>query len=108
MKKTFLLLIGALVLTCVYMVSTQSCYADAHGPTDAQAKFTVRVVDENGQPVEGAKVWARFNLTLQGKFKVDEKLTNVTGEAVVSGRCDLSTLFAITKDGYYETLQVVE
>ena len=108
MEKAFLLLIGTLVLTCAYMVSTQSCYAGDYGPTDAQAKFTVRVVDEVGQPVEGAKVWARFNLTLQGKFKVDEKLTNATGEAVVSGRCDLSTLFAITKDGYYETSHVVE
>ena len=108
MKKAFLLFLSCAVLHVATALAEEQEWSLRNQILGVKAKFTVRVVDENGKPVEGAKVWARFSQSSRGKFTVDEKFTGQDGCVTVSGRCDFYTRFVITKDGYYETSHTIE
>ena len=105
MKKTFSLVFLVLCVAATAVMAMERSFTNFF--FGVKAKFTVRVVDENGKPVEGAKVWASFNMEHRGKSNVDEKLTDAAGVAEVSGRCHSSVGMAITKDGYYRTWHAI-
>ena len=105
MKKTFSLVFFVLCLTATAVMAMERSFTNFY--FGVKAKFTVRVVDENGKPVEGAKVWASFNMEHRGKSNVDEKLTDAAGVVEVSGRCHSSVGMEITKDGYYRTWHAI-
>ena len=108
MKKTFLLFSVCVALGLASTAVKAQEWSLREQILGVKAKFIVRVLDETGQPVEGAKVWARFSRYSQGKFTIVEKLTDQDGRAEVGGRCDFYTRFVITKDGYYETSHTIE
>lgn len=60
------------------------------------AKVTVRVVDENGQPIENANISLGFGDTAVNG------VTDANGLFSGEGRCNVSGMGStITKDGYY-------
>ena len=70
-------------------------------------KFTLKVVDDEGKPVEGAtvEVHLQTGLTIQGALfdtASDQKLkTDAEGRAVVSGKCVGEGNYLVRKDGFY-------
>jgi hypothetical protein len=80
------------------------------GPADAflsaAAKITIKVVDESGAPVEGARVGAGFKTVRTANGTVSTNVVKVTGvDGVFVGKesCDGHIGWNIKKDGYYET-----
>ena len=72
----------------------------------APTKVTLKVVDEQGEPVVNAKAWVNF-YAKQGLFGRDEvKSTNTArgGVAVISGESMSAIDYGAVKDGYYATL----
>jgi hypothetical protein len=81
-------------LTVLLAVSAYN--AMASGFELPAAKVTIRVVDENRQPVENAKVSLGFGDTSTNGF------TDANGLFTGEGRCNISGMGSmITKDGYY-------
>lgn len=75
------------------------CNARKHG---ALAKECLRVVDQEGLPVAGAKVWG--GLQTGGNlndFIPISGTTNTNGEYIIQGKCTNRIRCDITKDGYY-------
>lgn len=67
----------------------------------ATAQLTVKIVDDAKQPVEGAKVEARFDAALSASGESKSFVTDTNGMAVVSGKTGKSVSLRATKDGYY-------
>ena len=67
----------------------------------ATAKLTVKIVDDAKQPVEGAKIEARFDAALSTSGESKSFVTDTNGMAVVSGKTGKSVSLRATKDGYY-------
>ncbi len=105
MKKTFSLVFLVFCATATIVLAMEKSFTNFY--FGVKAKFIVRVVDENGKPVEGARVRGRFEMEHRGKFNVDEKLTNAAGEAEITGSCHSSMGLSVTKDGCYKTWRVV-
>lgn len=75
-----------------------------------EAQVTVKVVDENGIPIEGAKAGVTFEMpkgTSQGiNNETIEEITNITGVITAKHRTFDKVGYGATKDGYYESLGV--
>ena len=67
----------------------------------ATAQLTVKIVDDAKQPVEGAKIEARFDAALSASGKSKSFVTDTNGMAVVSGKTGKSVSLRATKEGYY-------
>lgn len=70
------------------------------------AKVTIRVVDEIGKPIEGAKVGIGFNYNSGGRT-LDRNVNGLTsseGHFEGNSSCNGNIGFTVTKDGYYATL----
>ena len=67
----------------------------------ATAKLTVKIVDDAKQPVEGAKIEARFDAALSVSGESKSFVSDTNGMVVVSGRTGKSVSLRATKDGYY-------
>ena len=67
----------------------------------ATAKLTVKIVDDAKQPVEGAKIEARFDAALSASGESKSFVSDTNGMAIVSGRTGKSVYLRATKDGYY-------
>jgi hypothetical protein len=66
------------------------------------AKLTIRVVDENQQPVANANVWLAFKDRATFKDQNIRGLTDVNGLFTAEGGCDAAGIgCGITKEGYY-------
>ena len=70
----------------------------------AQAKECLRVLDQDGKPVEGARVWGGLQ-TGDGynDFIPIRGLTDTNGEYVIQGKCTNRIRCDITKTGYYDS-----
>lgn len=64
----------------------------------------IRVVDQDGLPVESAKIWGGLQ-TGDGynDYASVDGYTNTNGEFMVKGKCTNFLSLRITKDGYYKT-----
>ena len=70
----------------------------------AQAKECLRVIDQDGMPVAGARVWGGLQ-TGDGynDFVSIRGNTDVNGEYVIQGKCTKRIRCDITMDGYYDS-----
>lgn len=70
----------------------------------ADAKMTLRIVNADGIPIPDAEVEFGFwNNYSQGGFKNSILRSDTNGECVVSGRCNGSCVWNVTKPGYYRS-----
>lgn len=67
----------------------------------AEAKICLRVVDDFGKPVEGAKVTGYFHFTEAMKTRTVRVTTNTDGCAELKENCDNKVAIEIQKDGFY-------
>ena len=70
----------------------------------AQARECLRVLDQDGKPVEGARVWGGLQ-TGDGynDFIPIRGTTDTNGEYVIQGKCTNRIRCDITKNGYYDS-----
>lgn len=75
--------------------------ARQHG---AKAKECLRVIDQNGVPVAGAKIWGGMQ-TGDGinDFTPIRGVTDTNGEYVIQGKCTKQIRCDIYKEGYYDS-----
>lgn len=87
------------VLILMMVFTTKSIEASLF----SQAKITIKVIDENGAPVEQADVRIRFQINAQKKYNGIDGLTKedgtVSGAATTNGHVG----FKVNKKGYYES-----
>lgn len=70
----------------------------------AKAKECLRVVDQDGAPVEGAKIWGGLQTgSGYNDFIPIRGTTDTNGEYVIQGKCTSRIRCDITKDGYYRS-----
>ncbi len=67
----------------------------------ATAKFTIRILDDEGRPICGVKIEARFDAALSRSGELKSVVTDTNGMAAVSGRTGKSVFIRATKEGYY-------
>lgn len=71
----------------------------------AEARECLRVIDQDGMPVAGARVWGGLQTGDGYKdFIPIRGNTNTNGEYVVQGKCTNRITCQITKDGYYDSV----
>lgn len=70
----------------------------------AEVKIRLRISDQSGAPVEGARVWGGIS-TGGGMddFTQIDMLSDSNGFVTICGRCTDKVVCRITKDGYYAT-----
>ena len=71
-------------------------------------KLIFTVVDEDGNPVKGAKVDCQFNTVSSNEYTDRSVFTDASGKAEASGKTDGGAGGNVTKDGYYPTRQYVD
>lgn len=69
----------------------------------AKAKECFRVVDQEGNPVEGARVYGGFMLDSPNDYVLIDGVSDTNGEFVAEGRCKDRLGYQITKENYYKT-----
>ena len=70
----------------------------------AEVKECLRIVDQNGIPVVGAKVWGGLQHgDGYGDFTPINGMTDTNGEYVIQGKCTTRIRCDITMDGYYRS-----
>lgn len=69
----------------------------------AKAKECFRVVDQDGNPVEGAHFRGAFVLDDWNDYQRVEGVSNTNGEFVAEGKSKDRLHYRITKDGFYKT-----
>ncbi len=67
----------------------------------AQAKLTLKIVDENGTPVSGAKVGAHFEMQDR---KGIEGTSNTNGLFTMEDKSQWKMHYGVEKEGYYKTV----
>ena len=93
----------ALVLTSRIIISTLSGEESFHNWWGKETKLLLRVVDDDGQPVEGAKVTMHFRFIDWGKINTVVKQTDADGRVEVRGRCVDGFDYTIEKEGWYNS-----
>jgi len=99
-----IMIVSSMVISSAFCGIAQDvslCDARAHG---ALAKECLRVVDQDGLPVAGAKVWG--GLQTGGNlndFTPISGMTDTNGEYVILGKCTNRIRCDIIKDGYYRS-----
>jgi hypothetical protein len=90
-----------ILLASVFAVGAATNLVTNHMELPA-AKVTVRVVDENEQPIANANVWFTFKDRLTWKDQNVRGLTDANGQFTAEGGCDAAGIAGeVTKDGYY-------
>lgn len=70
----------------------------------AEVKIVLRISDQCGNPVEGARVWGGFATGGGiGDYTQIDMLSDSNGVVTICGRCTDKVVCRITKDGYYAT-----
>ena len=69
----------------------------------AVAELLVRVVDDEGRPVDGAKVDARFDSAMLAPGEVKIVSTDTNGVAMITGKTGKSVSIRVSKNGYYNS-----
>jgi len=92
------------LLHCAGLVAFAALWVGGAEPFDTPiARLTVRVRDEEGTPVSGAKVTFTFRNARTGNGVPVTGLTNATGEFAGEGSSDPKVGGRIQKDGYYSS-----
>ncbi len=86
---TLFLLLAALVLSC------------SRSPSLPETKLTLLVVDEQGNPIEGAKTGIAFEVLGGNNRKIINRNTLKDGLFAAANKSTGSTAFNVEKDGYY-------
>jgi len=68
-----------------------------------QISTNIKVVDEEGNPIEGAKVTVGFLAYLAAKDVYESKDTDAEGIAKITGNPEASLRFEVTKENYYKS-----
>lgn len=95
----------ALIVLPIIILVTLICYSDVLGKSFA--KITLKVLDENGRSIAGAKVGMSFTVYTKGGW--DSKtievggITDASGSFTESAYSDNDIGFNVTKDGYYQS-----
>ena len=97
-KAAFLLAICGIVLAVEGRADGDFDKALKEGAT---ACLTIRVVDDEGSPVQDATIEARFDAAFNAPGSVGTFLTDTNGIARVSGRTGKALSFRASKDGHY-------
>ena len=94
--KIFLICLGALLAVAATNVVVNHFELPA-------AKVTVKVLDENQQPIANANVWLTFKDHITFKDLNVRGMTDANGLFAGEGGCDASGIgCSITKKGYYD------
>ncbi len=91
------------IVTCAVFAQDFNLYkALTYG---AKVKEVLRVVDQDGLPVAGAKVWGGFQ-TGDGlnDFTPIDGVTDTNGVYVIEGKCTRGLRCRVTYDGYYKSV----
>lgn len=100
MKIKYISILTVIIFTGLLLIIASSC---AFGTS--LAKITLKIVDENGTPVQEAKVGAAFMIYTQGGW--GSKSKHVQGYSDKQGLFEGSVIadnivdFSVSKDGYY-------
>ncbi len=73
----------------------------------ALAEVKLRVVDQDGIAVAGAKIWGGLSAQFSKDAILVDGTTNTNGELIVQGKCNEFLRVDVTKDGYYHTEEKV-
>lgn len=80
----------------------------AEGTEFPKAKVQLKIVDQDGDPVENARIFGGFTTgTRVNDYAMLEGVTDVGGSYVASGPCNEFLRYEITKEGYYATQEKV-
>lgn len=80
----------------------------AEGTEFPKAKIQLKIVDQDGDPVENARIFGGFITgTRVNDYAMLEGVTDVGGSYVASGPCNEFLRYEITKEGYYATQEKV-
>lgn len=102
--KNLLLMFSLVVAFCLAAHARITYELSVKG---AQAKIVLKVVDQDGVAVPGAKIWGAFSANhLKDSILVDGA-TDTNGEFVAQGKCNEFLRVDVTKDGYYHTEEKV-
>ena len=76
--------------------------------TGALARICVKVVDQDGKSVSGAKIWGGFTSgNMLNDYVLVEGWTDENGEFVAQGKCNEFLRFDVVKRGYYHSEEKV-
>lgn len=78
-------------------------YSPSHALMDT-AKITIHIIDEAGNPVEGAKVGIGFGENSERHEIPVDGFTDADGKFIASESCNGYIGFNVTKGGYYESV----
>jgi hypothetical protein len=97
MKKTLLILLSAI---CVH--NTISAITTEQTQRLPESKYTIRVIDESGKPLEGTSVSFFYkDLTIPRSEEAKGTITNEQGVAIYEGESTQRIATTIDKVGYY-------
>ena len=106
MKKNVLSLIAASVVVSASALDLTLYNAQRFG---AEAKFVLRVIDQDGVPVAHARIFGGFQTG--GNLNDNEPIrgfTDTNGEYSVQGKCTSRVRCGISKEGYYASDFIVK
>ena len=106
MKKNVLSLIAASVVVSASALDLTLYNAQRFG---AEAKFVLRVIDQDGVPVAHARIFGGFQTG--GNLNDNEPIrgfTDTNGEYSVQGTCTSRVRCGISKEGYYASDFIVK
>lgn len=89
-----------LVVSSVYAADRTRVLGNIRG---AKAKECFRVIDQDGNPIEGARVYGGFMLDSPNDYVLIDGVTDTNGVFVAEGRCKDRLGYRITKENYYKT-----
>ncbi len=95
----------ALLLSMILLVLCSGCPGSGSS-FNAKAKITIKVVDENNNPLKGIDVGITFPRIFYGKekSKTEHKLTDIDGRCSASGTSYDTVRYGVIKEGYYNTI----
>lgn len=94
-------IIALAICVCAFAASGEDMTRAIGFTKGALAKTCLRIVDQDGLPVEGARIYGGFTLGGRDKYVLVDGVTNTNGEYIAEGKCNDWLHYSITKDGYY-------
>ena len=98
--KDILALAASILIVCLSANASITYELSVKG---ADAKVVLKVVDQDGAAVPGAKIWGGFSANFSKDSVLVDGLTNTNGEFIAQGKCNEFLRVDVTKEGYYHT-----
>lgn len=95
----------ALLLSMILLILCSGCPGSGSS-FNAKAKITIKVVDENNDPLKGIDVGIAFPRIFYGKEKneIEHKLTDMNGRCSASGASYDTVRYVVIREGYYHII----